>query len=172
MNPEELERKIKALENQLTFLIKNPTLLNHQHTGFDSDRIDWSDIASKKIVFPHTIIAADAATAANYTTFFTNRIAPGYISGFWEAHQAAGSDAGAVNLQLEKLTGTQAPDAGATMLSVGINLKETANTVISGTLTATLANRNLALGNRLCLRDSGTLTAVSNVNTFTELTIT
>lgn len=52
-------------------------------------------------------------------------------------------------LNLEKLTGTQAPAGGTTMLTGDIALTGTANTVLSGTLTSTTADLQLAAGNRI-----------------------
>ena len=89
-----------------------------------------------------------------------------------EVHQTLGTDTGAVTLTIEKLTGTQALDAGVSTMSGSFNLKGTINTVLTATLTGTLANRNLAIGNRLAMNDAGTLTAVANVTVFIELQLT
>lgn len=82
-------------------------------------------------------------------------------------HGTAGSDASAVNVQVKKCTGTQAVDAGTNLLtnntSAGFNCKATANTVQNGTLTATLATKTLASGNRLSLDFAGTTTALAGV---------
>lgn len=84
-----------------------------------------------------------------------------------EVHSAAGTDAGAVNLQVTKDTGTDAPGAGTDLLTnntnAGFNLKGTANTVQAGTLTETAANLKLAAGDRLSVDFAGTLTAVAGV---------
>ncbi len=84
-----------------------------------------------------------------------------------QVHAVAGNDAGAVNLQVTKDTGTQAPGAGVDLLTnnsnAGFNLKGVANTVQAGTLTATAANRRLASGNRLSVDFAGTLTTLSGV---------
>lgn len=90
---------------------------------------------------------------------------------FREVHQTAGTDAGAVTLDLEKLTGTQNLDAGAAVLNATLSLKATINTVQTATLTDTLTSRSLARGDRLALKDSGTLTAVQNVSVIVELII-
>lgn len=170
MNPQYLLNRIDLLEKAFSDFKKNPTLPDHQHTGFDSSRVLWSDIASKKVHVYHTIQGTDAATATNYGVFF---IVPFTctLSSFKEVHQTAGSDGGAVTLTLEKLTGTTAPDSGSVMLASTLSLKATANTVQIGTLTTTLANRNLAIGDRLCLKDAGVLTSVANVTVLCELTL-
>ena len=109
---------------------------------------------------------------AGFGVFFINRIAPCYVSAFYEVHQTAGTDGSAVTLMLEKLTGTTALDSGSDVLSATLSLKATANTVQTGSLSATFPNRNLALGDRLALEDTGVLTSVANVTVFVELTLT
>ena len=82
-------------------------------------------------------------------------------------HATAGTDGSAVNVQLKKCTGTQAPDAGANLLTnnsnAGFNCKSTINTVQNGTLTGTTATKTLAAGNRLALDFAGTTTALAGV---------
>jgi hypothetical protein len=84
-----------------------------------------------------------------------------------EIHSTAGSDAGAVNLQVTKDTGTAAPGAGTDLLTnnagAGFNLKATANTVQVGALSATPADLILAAGDRLSVDFAGVLTAVAGV---------
>jgi hypothetical protein len=79
------------------------------------------------------------------------------------SHGTAGSDGGAVTLQLKRLKGTDAPSAGDALLSAGFNCKGTANTVQVGALTGTTANLTLAKGDRLGFDYTGTLTALANV---------
>lgn len=150
--------------------MKNPPLPDHQHTGFDASNVTWANITGKKLYVSHTIQGTAAATATNYGVFFIAPFAC-YISGFKEVHQTAGTDGGAVTLTLEKLSGTTAPDSGSVMLASTLSLKGTANTVQTGTLTTTLANRNLAIGDRMCLKDAGVLTSVANVTVLCELTV-
>lgn len=84
-----------------------------------------------------------------------------------EVHATAGTDVGAVNLQVTKDTGTNAPGAGTDLLTnntnAGFNLKGTANTVQAGTLTATAATKKLAAGDRLSVDFAGTLTTLAGV---------
>ena len=143
-----------------------PILPVHFH---ETDKIDFRDIRHRKLYIHHTIYGADAATAGNYGVFW---IAPFEctITEIREVHQTAGTDAGAVSLQIEKLTGTQALDAGVALLVTAFDLKGTANTVNTGTLTATEANRLLARGNRLAMDDAGTLTSCANVSVVIEIT--
>ena len=80
-----------------------------------------------------------------------------------EVHSTAGSDVGAVTLQIEKLTGTTALDSGSTLLSTAFNLKGTANTVVSYEGTRLTSSRQLVEGDRLALKDAGTLTDLAGV---------
>lgn len=84
-----------------------------------------------------------------------------------EVHAVAGNDSGAVNLQVTKDTSTDAPGAGTDLLTdnsgAGFNLKGTANTVQSGTLTSTVASKKLAAGDRLSVDFAGTLTTLAGV---------
>lgn len=137
---------------------------NHFH---ETDRIDFRFLKGKKFYIHHTIQGISAATLGYYGTFW---IAPFecVVSEIREVHQVAGTDAGAVSLQIEKLTGTQALDAGVTLNSV-INLKGTIDTVVTATLTTTLSDLNLSRGNRLAMKDTGTLAAVANICVIIEV---
>lgn len=78
----------------------------------------------------------------------------------------AGTDGGAVNLQLTKDTGTQAPGAGTDLLAnnsnAGFNLKATVNTVQYASFKAG-SSRKLARGDRLALDFAGTQTSVDGL---------
>ena len=147
-------------------IIAPKELPEHFHT---TDKIEFRDLSKKKLYIHHTIVGTAAATATNYGVFW---IAPFEctVVEIREVHQTAGNDAGAVSLQIEKLTGTQALDAGVACLATAFDLKGTANTVNTGTLTATLADLRLVRGNRLAMDDAGTLTAVANVTVIIEIT--
>jgi len=146
---------------------KGPVLQEHFHT---TDKIDFRDISNRKVYIHHTIYGIDAATAGNYGVFW---IAPFEctVTEIREVHQTAGTDAGAVSLQIEKLTGTQALDAGVALLSTAFDLKGTANTINTGTITATLADPRMVRGNRLAMDDAGALTSVANVTVVIEITL-
>jgi hypothetical protein len=96
------------------------------------------------------------------TIFYTARF-PCEVIWLSEVHSTAGSDAGAVTLQIELLTGTQAPGAGSTLLDTAFNLKGTANTVVKKAGTDLTSTVTLDEGDRLALLYSGTLTAVAGV---------
>lgn len=84
-----------------------------------------------------------------------------------EVHSVVGTDGSAVSMQVTKDTGTNAPGAGTDLLTnntaAGFNMKATANTVQAGTLTATLASKQLAAGDRLSVDFAGVLTALAGV---------
>lgn len=129
-----------------------------------SPRTEHSDIQNKdgnEITI--SLPGALSATATNYGVFFiANR--PIEIMKIKEVHSTAGSDGGAVTLQIEKLTGTTALDSGSTILNTAFDLKGTANTVVSYSGYIGLnANRQLVEGDRLALKDAGTLTSLAGV---------
>lgn len=78
-----------------------------------------------------------------------------------EAHSGVGGSGAAV--RITKCTGTQAPAAGANMLTGTLSLTSTINTVVTGVLSATLANTRLAEGNRICLDFSGTVAGLDGM---------
>lgn len=118
----------------------------------------WSIIS-----YPVSISLANTTpqTAANFSTFFVAD-RPYSVLSVTEVHGTAGSDASAVTLQIERLQGTEALDAGDELLTTTINLKGTANTVQYGTLKSTEVT-TLYRGDRLALKDAGTLTALKDV---------
>lgn len=61
-------------------------------------------------------------------------------------------------LTIEKCTGTTAPGSGTDLLTGTLDLSATANTVVSGTLTGTVASLQFAVGDRLTVKLAGTLT--------------
>lgn len=129
---------------------------------FSGEEPVLGDRAGYVEVFVASLPGATAATAANYGSIFTaNR--PCQILEVAEIHETAGTDAGAVTLDLTKDTGTNAPGAGSSVFTSGtFNLKGTANTVV-----VKLADPGgvavLARGDRLGLKDTGTLTSVAGL---------
>ncbi len=104
----------------------------------------------------------DAATAAKYGTVFVAPF-PCTLVSAKQRHSTAGTDAGSVTLDVEKLADGTAKGAGVSMLAGTFNLKSTANTVQSQTPTSTTANRNLAAGEAVALKTTGVLTSVNDV---------
>jgi hypothetical protein len=103
--------------------------------------------------------------AADEAFFIANK--PCQVIAISEVHAVAGTDGGAVNIQVTKDTGTDAPGAGTDLLTnnanAGFNLKGTANTVQAGTLVTNDAALLLAKGDRLSVDYAGTLTTLSGV---------
>ncbi len=67
---------------------------------------------------------------------------------------------GAATLAIKKCTGTEAPTAGDAMTTASADLVGTADTVQDLTLSATVANTQLADGDRIAIDLTGTLTNV------------
>lgn len=120
-------------------------------------------ILPKHIEISYSMLAN--GSLADQAFFIANRAYE--VVAIREVHSVAGNDAGAVNVQVTKDTGTNAPGAGSDLLTnntnAGFNLKGTANTVQVGTLTPTSANLRLAAGDRLSVDFAGTLTTLAGV---------
>jgi hypothetical protein len=86
-----------------------------------------------------------------------------------EEHTVAGTDGGAVTLDLKVTPAAtvQAPASGTSVLSSTFNLKSTANTPVrkdkASGLASTLAGRTLRSGDRLGVDLGGTLTALGGM---------
>lgn len=108
----------------------------------------------------------DAATAANFGKVF---VAPKActVKKITEVHSVAGSDGSAVTLHVERLQGTETSGNGDNLHTTGMDLKSTAETPQSPTLLATVVE--LAVGDRLNLVDTGTLTALDGLVITIEL---
>lgn len=101
------------------------------------------------------------ATAANYDMFFiADR--PYEIMQISEIHRVKGTNAGAVSLNVEKLTGTTALDSGVTVCVSSFDLKGTNYTRVTK-VGLDLQNRLLNAGDHLALKDTGTLTSVAGL---------
>lgn len=139
----------------------------HEHNGVDSPLLPFVNISGRLMVIDFTLPGTSPATAGNYGTFWTAPF-PCTVIGFTEVHETAGTNGGAVTLQLERLQGTEAPDSGDALLFTAISLKATANTVQIGILKMDRSDGvglvNLSAGNRLALKDAGTLTSVAGLS--------
>ena len=80
-----------------------------------------------------------------------------------EVHGTAGNDSSAVSLAIERLQGTETSGNGDSV-ATGIDLKGTADTVQSATLTTTATNLVFAAGNRVGINVSGTTTTLATMN--------
>lgn len=133
----------------------------HAHTGADSLHVSYLNLDNKIIVYPFTIQGTNAATTTNYSRIFIAPYLMRVIS-ISEIHAVKGTDGSAVSLQVEKLTGTTAPGSGTVLLNTAFDLKGTINTLQTGSL-VTPASLNLAVGDGLALKLTGTPTSVANV---------
>ena len=118
-----------------------------------ADQIDSKD----GFIITKSLVGTTATTAANYGVIFIAPI-PCELISVREIHETASTSG---TLDIERLQGTEALDAGDSLIVTPISLSGTANTVSTKTgsgLTATKANRILKIGDRLALKDAGTLT--------------
>lgn len=129
---------------------------------FQSTNFDYRFLRNKLTVISHTLPGTAPATAGNYGPFHIVT-KPCVVEAVWESHEVIGSDGSAVTVGIEKLTSGTAPGSGVSVLESEFNLKGTINVPVKGTLSATPSNRQLAIGDRLALEDTGTLTAVAGL---------
>jgi len=111
----------------------------------------------------HSVYGTTAQTATNYGIIFTARH-PIEVMRITETHAVAGSDAGAVTLDVKKAGSGVAIASGITLLSSTFNLKSTANTPVTKEGINLSNDRILIEGDRIGLVVSGTLTALSDVH--------
>lgn len=104
---------------------------------------------------------ANAATAGNYSTFYNvpNAMEIILISRSYTTPSTSGT------LQLEKLTGTQAPGAGVAILSTTLALSgiSTENIVVTRTQREMTSARVFKEGDRIALIDGGDLTNLADL---------
>lgn len=103
------------------------------------------------LVFPFMGTSGD--TAVNYDQVFTARhpMEILWIAACWSAASTSGT------VQLEILSGTQAPGSGSTVLVAAISTAGTANAVVQRQGTDLTTNRQLTQGDRLAFIDGGDL---------------
>lgn len=106
------------------------------------------------------LTGAAPQTAANYGVFFTAYYAC-EVSQVTEVHTVISDDN--ATLDIEKLTGTTAPDSGNSILTAVYDLTSTANTVIRKRGIDLSSHRGLKPGDRLSLKDGGNLTAIEGI---------
>jgi len=133
---------------------------NHTHDGVNSKQINQSVFICKSLE------STQAATASNYGVFFV-ATRPCVVKAISESHTVAGSAGGAVTLTVERLKSGQALDSGTEMLTTPFDLKSIANTPVRGAIAR--IPTGLSTGDRLALKDSGTLTSVAGVTINVEL---
>jgi hypothetical protein len=131
-------------------------------TAADGDSIKVLKLAPgvDRVVVRHVI----AAASVDDWLFVADRAYT--VVSIKEVHSVAGNDGGAVTLDLRKVTAVAAPGAaaGATvkeLLATALDLKSTANTTVTGTLSATAADLSLAAGDKIGANFVGTLTTLA-----------
>ena len=131
---------------------QQPQVVANEVTEFTPQEIvQFSDIYNKDPFYVfHTLDGTQPQTAGNYGLFFTALFPCEVVEAavVWQVAAAAGT------LQLEKLTGTTALDSGVVLFATAVDMTGTANTVNYPILTTTRANRQMAKGDRLALKDA------------------
>jgi hypothetical protein len=110
----------------------------------------------------HTLQGTAPQTAGNYGIIFIARH-PIEIMRISEVHTAAGTDAGAVTLDVKKASSGTAIASGTTLLASTFSLKSTADTPIVKEGVGLASDRILKENDRIGLVVSGTLTDLSDV---------
>src|SRR5436190_3292233 len=143
-----------------------PTALNSitMATGKTLALTDADSLTVGSVIVPQAVTVnlccLGAASASGDAVFVANRAYQVVaVRATWS--HVGGSSAAAT---LEKLTGTTAPGSGTVILTSAFDLTTTANTVGTGTLSGTVGNLQLAAGDRLGVKLSGTLTALTGLN--------
>jgi len=124
--------------------------------GTPIEQVTRKDMLPISVQLPGTM----PATAANYEVFFI-ALRPYEIMEVSEVHRVKGTEVDATTVNIERLSGTEALDAGDTVCVAGFNLLGTINTVVTKK-TGDLQNRLLNTGDRLALKDVAT-TALTSV---------
>lgn len=122
-------------------------------------RIGWDVGTAVGLGVPHMAAiwqqdAGAAPSAGSQTFFLADRSYR--ITGVSTVFSTASSSGTA---QVNKETGTTAPGSGTAVLTGTMSLAGTANTVVNGTLVATAATMQLAVGDRLSVTFGGTMTS-------------
>ena len=117
---------------------------------------------------PHT--GASIATAAYHangdiatSTMYLNVIPGQVIRAVSMRWGTAGTNGSAVTADITKDVSTNAPGAGTSILTAAQSVKGTANTPVYPALAASTATLTMALGDRLALKMTGTLTALADL---------
>lgn len=127
------------------------------------EQIDFQDLTNKDVLsFNVWIPGTSAATSTNYGRFATLK-QPIQVLRIQEIHETAGSDAGAVTLDVVVVNNGSAVSTGASLLVTTFNLKSTANTLVTKQKRALTNVRTIAPTQTLALKTSGVLTAVAGV---------
>ena len=134
----------------------------HNHDDKDSNRFRAWQLLERRENIHIELNGTGASIAGNYGVSFI-AMAPCFVRRIWEVHNTKSTSAGAVGLNVEKLTGTTAMGAGISMLSTDFDLKAANETVQKGVFFADRTKRNLDVGDRLALKMNGTPTGAADV---------
>ncbi len=107
------------------------------------------------------VMGLNGAIATNYGNFFVAERSYQVIA-ISEVHLTAGT-VGSPTVSVEKCATGVAPGSGVDLLATAFSLTATVNVPQFGSLTTTKADLILKKGDRLVLKDSGTLTTVADV---------
>lgn len=133
-----------------------------------SEAITIYNVSEEDIV-PVSYVGQTTEAATDRVFFIANRAYQ--VVAIRQVHSVAAG--GASKLQVTKDTGTNAPGAGNDLLTnntnTGFDLNATANTVQTGTLTATAADLLLAAGDRLALDFANTIQSTAGLCVTVEL---
>lgn len=110
----------------------------------------------------HTLKGTEPATSGNYSIIFT-AIRAFSVLHISEVHGTAGTDGGAVTLNIERLSGTTAKGSGDEICVTGFDIKGTADTV-QDKKTISIQNTLIKVGDRLALKLTGTPTSIADLN--------
>lgn len=164
----EIKNALEVYSKQNEYILSKIPV--HSHTGNDTVQVEYKNLKDKRMYIVKSLDGALPQTAANFGVIYINEFENAVVTSVSEVHQVAGTDAGSVTLNVEKLTSGQALGSGVNVLSSDLSLKSTKDIVQIGTLTSILVNKQLKKGDRLALKDTGTLTGLVGVCIIIEIT--
>lgn len=161
-----MENEVEQLQEQINNLAER----TFNNTVLDAKDGFFITASYNQVLSDYTIEIDFDAKSSTITKSFGASDLPFFIAKnpvevFWvaEAHLVAGSDAGAVTMDIVKLTDGQAVAAGTSILASTFDMKSTANTVVSKEGKELSSSRVLKTGERLALDFTGTLTDLAGV---------
>src|SRR5665213_1440701 len=112
---------------------------------------------------PPASVYLNANGAIATKTFYLNVIPGTTIAAVSMRWSTAGTNGSAVTADVTKDTGTSVPGGGTTILAAAQSVKGAANTTVCPALSATASVLQMAAGDRLALKMTGTLTALAGL---------
>lgn len=135
-----------------------------RETGVSGDRIEIVQTPAINPFFA-TFTTGTTAAATDFCFFVATRACK--VVAIRQVHAVAAG--GTSTLQVTKDTGTTAPGAGTDLLTTAFDLNATANTVQTGSLSATAADTLLAAGDRLSVDFANLIQSSAGVVVTVEL---